>query len=585
MTTDQILAFTLLGCTVGAFAWGRLPYDLIALTSLGIGLIVGIIPAKHAFEGFSDDVVVIIGAALVVSAAIARSGVVEAAMRPLLPKLKTTAIQVPVLCACCMGLSMVTKNVGALAVFMPVAMQLCRRNKTPASAVLMPMAFSAMLGGIVTMVGTAPNILISKVRFDTIGKPFSLFSFTPVGLAVALAGLVFVSFAWGLLPRGRRGASGMSAAFNLESYTAEANVPAQSAAVGRTVAELEAMAEGDVQVAMVIRERFRRFPPRADSLVREDDLLLLRGEPSDLDRLVGRADLRLAGSASGDAQIVEGVITADSALVGRTVTQTQLQERYDMSVMAVSRSGKRISQRLATVRLRAGDVIVLRSASPQMADTLGELRILPLAHRSISLGRNERSIWPVLVLAVAMGLVAANVLTVGVAFFLAAVAMLLLRTMTMHEAYEAVEWHVLILLGALIPVTHALHDSGGTALLANLVLSVVQGLPGPWALCFILVVTLIVTPFLHNAPTVLIMGPLAASVALKLGYNVDPFLMAVALGAGCDFLSPLGHQCNTLVMGPGGYRFADYSKLGAPLSLMVIVVGLPMILWVWPLHG
>ena len=585
MTTDQILAFSLLGCTVAAFAWGRLPYDLVALTSLGIGLIVGIIPAKHAFEGFSDDVVVIIGAALVVSAAIARSGVVEAAMRPLLPKLKTTAMQVPVLSACCMGLSMVTKNVGALAVFMPVALQLCRRNKTPASAVLMPMAFSAMLGGIVTMVGTAPNILISKVRFDTIGKPFGLFSFTPVGLAVALAGLVFVSFAWGLLPRGRRGASGMDAAFNLESYTAEANVPANSAVIGRTVADLEAMAEGDVQVAMVIRERFRRFPPRPDTPVREDDLLLLRGEPSDLDRLVGRANLQLAGSASGEAQIVEGVITADSALVGRTVTQTQLQERYDISVMAVSRSGKRIGQRLATVRLRAGDVIVLRSASPQMADTLGELRILPLAHRSITLGRDERSLWPALVLVVAMGLVAAHVLTVGVAFFLAAVAMLLLRTMTMHEAYETVEWHVLILLGALIPVTHALHDTGGTALLANLVLSVVQGLPGPWALCFILVVTLIVTPFLHNAPTVLIMGPLAASVAIKLGYNVDPFLMAVALGAGCDFLSPLGHQCNTLVMGPGGYRFADYSRLGAPLSLIVVVVGLPMILWVWPLHG
>lgn len=585
MTTDQILAFSLLGCTVAAFAWGRLPYDLVALTSLGIGLIVGIIPFKHAFEGFSDDVVVIIGAALVVSAAIARSGVVEAAMRPLLPKLKTTAMQVPVLSACCMGLSMVTKNVGALAVFMPVALQLCRRNKTPASAVLMPMAFSAMLGGIVTMVGTAPNILISKVRFDTIGKPFGLFSFTPVGLSVALAGLVFVSFAWGLLPRGRRGASGMDAAFNLESYTAEANVPANSAIIGRTVADLEAMAEGDVQVAMVIRERFRRFPPRADSLVREDDLLLLRGEPSDLDRLVGRANLELAGSASGEAQIVEGVITADSALVGRTVTQTQLHERYDMSVMAVSRSGKRIGQRLATVRLRAGDVIVLRSASPQMADTLGELRILPLAHRSITLGRNERSLWPALVLVVAMGLVAAHVLTVGVAFFLAAVTMLLLRTMTMHEAYETVEWHVLILLGALIPVTHALQDTGGTALLANLVLSVVQGLPGPWALCFILVVTLIVTPFLHNAPTVLIMGPLAASVALKLGYNVDPFLMAVALGAGCDFLSPLGHQCNTLVMGPGGYRFTDYPRLGAPLSLIVVVVGLPMILWVWPLHG
>ncbi len=584
MTTDQILAFLLLGGTVTAFAWGRLPYDLVALTSLGIGLAIGIIPAKHAFEGFSDEVVVIIAAALVVSAGIARSGVVEAAMRPIAPKLKTTARQVPVLSAACMLLSMVTKNVGALAIFLPVAMQLCRRNKTPVSSVLMPMAFAAMLGGIVTLVGTAPNILVAKVRADTTGTPFGLFDFAPVGLVVALSGLAFVSFAWRLLPHGRRAASGLEAAFNLEDYTAEVNVVPGSAVVGTTVADVEALSEGDVQVAMVIRERFRRFPPRPESLVREDDLLLLRGEPSDLDRLVARAGLQLAGSAEGEARIVEGVITADSPLVGRTLLQAQLEERFEISVMAVSRSGQRIGQRLATVRLRAGDVIVLRSASPQMPDTLGELRVLPLANRSISLGRNDRSIWPTLVLVVAMGLVATHILNVAVAFFLAAVVMLLLRTMTIHETYETMEWHVLILLGALIPVTHALKDTGGTQLLANGLLSVVQGLPGVWALGLILVITMVVTPFLHNAPTVLIMGPLSATVAKQLGYNVDPFLMAVALGAACDFLSPLGHQCNTLVMGPGGYRFIDYPRLGAPLSLLVIAVGLPMIMLVWPLH-
>ncbi len=585
MTPEQIFAFVLLGSTVAAFAWGRLPYDLVALTSLGIGLLGGIIPAKHAFEGFSDDVVIIIAAALVVSAAIARSGIVEAAMRPIASKLTTTRLQVPVLSAACLSLSMVTKNVGALAIFMPVALQICRRNKTPASAVLMPMAFASMLGGIVTLVGTAPNILISKVRADTVGKPFGLFDFTPVGLTVAVAGLVFVSFAWRLLPRGRRAEAGLEAAFNLEDYTAEANVSRGSAVVGRSVAEVEALAEGDVQVALVIRERFRRYPPRPESVVREDDLLLLRGEPSDLDRLVARAGLSLSGASAGEAKVVEGVVTADSPLVGKTLLQSRLGERFEIGVLAVSRSGQRIGQRLATVRLRAGDVVVLRSASPQLPDTLGELRILPLANRSISLGRDARSIWPALVLVVAMGLVATHVLSVAVAFFAAAVVMLLMRTMTMHEAYETVEWHVLILLGALIPVTHALNDTGGTALLANLLLQAVQGMPGVWALGIILVITLIVTPFLHNAPTVLIMGPLAASVAGKLGFSVDPFLIAVALGAGCDFLSPLGHQCNTLVMGPGGYRFIDYPRLGAPLSLIVILVGLPMILLVWPLHG
>ncbi len=585
MTLPQLEAFLLLGATVAAFAWGRLPYDLVALTALGVGLLIGIVPPNHAFEGFSDDVVIIIAAALVVSSAIARSGVVEAAMRPLASKLKTTAMQVPVLSAACMTLSMMTKNVGALAVFMPVALQLCRRNKTPASALLMPMAFSAMLGGIVTMVGTAPNILISKVRTDVSGKPFGLFDFTPVGITVALAGLVFVSFAWKLLPRGRRAASGLEAAFNLEDYTAEVNVTPQSSVVGRSVAEVEALSEGDVQVAMLIRERFRRLPARAEAVVREDDLLLLRGEPSDLERLVARTGLRLAGSTAGEAQIVEGVVTADSPLVGRTLLQAQLEERFQISVLAVSRSGQRILQRLGTVRLRAGDVIVLRSASPQMADNLGEMFILPLANRSIALGRNARSVWPALVLLVAMGLVAFHVLNVAVAFFVAAVVLLLLRTMTMHEAYETVEWHVLILLGALIPVTHALHDTGGTDLLAHYLQQIVQGLSGGWALGLILVITLIVTPFLHNAPTVLIMGPIAATVAKQLGYNTDPFLMAVALGAGCDFLSPLGHQCNTLVMGPGGYRFSDYPRLGAPLSVLVVVVGLPMIMWVWPLHG
>ena len=585
MTSSQIEAFLLLGATVAAFAWGRVPYDLVALTALAVGLLIGIVPPQHAFEGFSDDVVIIIAAALVVSAAIARSGVVEAIMRPIAPRLKTTAVQVPVLSAACMGLSMMTKNVGALTVFMPVGLQLCRRNKTPASALLMPMAFSAMLGGIVTMVGTAPNILIAKVRADVSGKPFGLFDFTPVGLTVALAGLVFVSFAWKLLPRERRAASGMEAAFNLEDYTAEVAVTPHSSMVGRSVAEVEAVTDGDVQVAMLIRERFRRLPPRAEAVLRANDLLLLRGEPSELESLVERTGLQLAGSAADEGRIVEGVVTADSPLVGRTLLQAQLEQRYQISVLAVSRSGQRIQQRLGTVRLRAGDVIVLRSASPQLADNLGELYVLPLANRSIALGRNVRSIWPALVLLMAMALVAFGVLNVAAAFFIAAVVMLLLRTMTMHEAYETIEWHVLILLGALIPVTHALRDTGGTDLLAHILMQAVQGLSGVWALGLVLVITLAVTPFLHNAPTVLIMGPIAATVARQLGYNTDPFLMAVALGAGCDFLSPLGHQCNTLVMGPGGYRFADYPRLGAPLSVLVVVVGLPMLLWVWPLHG
>ena len=583
VTLDQALAFGLIGCTVGCFVWGRLPYDLVALAALFAGIVLGIVPVEKAFEGFSDEVVIIIAAALVVSAAIGRSGVVEAAMRPVMPYLRTTSVQVPVMTGCVMLLSMVTKNVGALAIFMPVALAVARRNRTSPSALLMPMAFASLLGGIVTLVGTSPNILIAKVRAETLGRPFSMFDYTPVGLSIAVVGFVFLTVGWRLLPGGRRAASSLEAAFNLEDYTAEARVPPGSLMAGRSVAELEAAAAGDVKVALIVRERFRRTPPHPAMVLRDGDVLLLRGEPTDLQRLVGRARLELAGGGAGAATVVEGVVTAESPLVGRTVGQVRLEERYSTGVLAVSRSGQRIAQRLATLKLRAGDVMVLRSASPRLPDTMGELNILPLAGRAIALGRNSLSVVPAVVLAVAMALVALKLAPVVVAFFGAAVVLLLLRVMTMHEAYETVEWHVLILLGALIPISHAVRDTGGTSLLAGWMLTAVHGLPGIGALAVVLVLTMLITPFLHNAPTVLIMGPIAASLAGKLGLNPDAFLMAVALGAGCDFLTPIGHQCNTLVMGPGGYRFGDYARLGAPLSLAVVVAGLPLIAFFWPL--
>ena len=587
MTLDQGLAFGIIACTIAMFVWGRLPYDLVALGALLAGIAVGIVPVRHAFDGFSNEVVVIIACALVVSEAIARSGAVETIMRPILPRLRTEAAQVPVLAGATLLLSMVSKNVGALAILMPVALQLARRTRTSPSALLMPMAFASLIGGLVTLFGTTPNIIISEVRQQVLGRPYTLFDFAPVGLGISALGIVFLSVGWRLLPRNRRAASSMEAAFNIEDYTAEARIGEHAAAVGRTVAEVERMGDGAVQVAGVIRERFRRFVPAPGWVLRAGDVLLLRGEPGDLERLVARARLALAGGgmAGREATVVEGVVTAASPVVGRTPRELDLEARHGIGVLAVSRSGQRIAQLLMTVRLQAGDVVVLRSASPRLPDALGELRILPLAERSLSLGRSHRSWVPLATLAAAMALVVAHVVGVGVAFFGAAVVLLLLRVLTMEEAYETVEWHLLILLGSLIPLSHAIRTTGGSALIADGLLAVVHHLPPLGALAAILVIVMAVTPFLHNAPTVLIMGPIAASLAQKLGLRVDPFLMAVALGAACDFLTPIGHQCNTLVMGPGGYRFGDYARLGLPLSIIVVVAGVPLIAFFWPLHG
>ncbi len=590
MTIDQALAFGLMAVTIGLFIWGRLPYDLVAVLALIAGVLMGIIPADEAFSGFGDDVVIIVATALLVSAAVARSGAVETVMRPLLRQMRGAQMQVPVLAGAVTLLSMVTKNVGALAMLMPVASQVSRRTGTPLSYLLMPMAFGSLIGGIVTLVGTSPNILVAKVREDLTGEPFGMFDYTPVGIVIALTGVVFLSFAYRLLPGDRRAAgTSMDAAFNIEEYSTEARVPEGSPFVDRTVSELEALGEGGVRVTTLIRERFRRTAPRPDSPLRADDVLLLTGEPDDLERVVARARLRLAGEevaedeADDDSAVAEGVVTADSPLVGMTPAEAQLRRRHGLGLLAVSRSGQRLTRRLRRLRLEVGDVLILKAPRDRLAESLGELRILPLSERDVALGSRKRSWLPLMILAAAMVLVAAHLVPVAVAFAGAAAAMLLLRVMTMDEAYESIEWSVIVLLAALIPVSNAIQATGGTDLIAAGLERVAGALPPILALGLMIVLAMAVTPFLNNAATVLVMAPIAASLAGRLNLNADPFLMAVAVGAACDFLTPIGHQCNTLVMGPGGYRFGDYWRLGLPLSVLVVVVGTPLIAAVWGL--
>ncbi|MGG5812019.1 SLC13 family permease [Falsiroseomonas sp. CW058] len=592
MTLDQAMAFGIVGVTIALFIHGRLPYDLVALLALLAGVVAGLIPMKDAFKGFADDIVIIVGSALLVSAAVAKSGVVETAMRPLVPYLRTATMQVPILAGAVMVLSAFVKNIGALALFMPVAFQLARRTGTSPSSLLMPMAFASLVGGLVTLIGTSPNIIVSRVREEILGEPYGMFDFAPVGLAVAAAGLVFLTLGWRLLPQGRRAAAGMEAAFAMEAYTTEARIAEDSPAVGMTVAEIDAMG-GGARVATVIRERFRRLPATPALALRAGDVLLLQGEPAELERLTARAGLLLAGekhAAAGgapaeDPGVVEGVVTADSPLLGRTAAEIDLQRRHGVALLAVSRSGHQVTRRLSALRFRLGDVVILKGESERLPETLGELRVLPLSGRDIALGKRRRSLVPAAVLGVAMALVGLNLVPVSIAFFGAAVALLLLRALAMREAYETVEWSVLVLLGALIPVSETIRTTGGTDLIAGWLSVAANLIPPLAAVALMMVAAMAVTPFLNNAATVLMMAPIAASLAERLHLNPDPFLMAVAIGAACDFLTPIGHQCNTLVMGPGGYRFGDYWRLGLPLSVIVVAVGVPMIALVWPLVG
>ena len=592
MTHPQMLSFAIVAGMMALFVWGRLRYDLVAVLSLLAAVLVGIVPADKAFTGFSDDIVIIVASALLVSAAVAKSGVLEAALNRVSPYLRTTQIQVVVLVGVVTVLSAFVKNIGALAMMIPVAFQIARRTNTPPSSFLMPMAFGSLLGGIVTLVGTSPNIIVSRVRGELLGEPFGMFDFTPVGIGIALAGVLFLAFGYRLLPQGRKGAASLDAALDIKDYVTEARVTAESDVIGQTVADLHKLANDEVKVAAIIRKETRSSTPLPDATIRENDLLMLEGEPDALESAVARAGLKLSrehhppetDEATDEIGVIEAVIGPNSVLSGHSAERIGLYERFQVNLIAVSRSGQRFKERLRTITLRPGDVIVLQGNLKRLPDTLRDLGSLPLAARGIRLGSARRSLLPLAILAAAMVIVAFNILPVAIAFFGAGVLLVLFGSLSLREAYETVEWPIIVMLGALIPVSESIRTTGGTDLIAGWLSAAANMLPPTGALVLIMIAAMAVTPFLNNAATVLVMAPIAASFAGQLGFKPDAFLMATAIGAACDFLTPIGHQCNTLVMGPGGYRFGDYWRLGLPLSIIVVVVGIPLIMLVWPLQ-
>ena len=592
MTQPQALAFGVLAAMMAAFAWGRLRYDLVAVLALIAAVLVGVVPYDKAFSGFGDDIVIIVASALVVSAAVERSGAIEALMHRLATRIATVQGEVVLLVATVTALSAFVKNIGALAMMMPVAFQMARRSNSSPSCFLMPMAFGSLLGGLVTLVGTSPNIIVSRVREELTGEPFGMFDFTPVGIGLAAGGMLFLFFGYRLLPTRSASTAPIHEAIDLDDYMTEARVVATSTVLDKTLADLVALTNHEVDVIHVIRNQTDRMRPLPDVVLRVGDVVVLEGDPAALQRAVALAKLALEGDRAvppvDDKQTrevvgIEAVIGPTSTLIGQTAKRMALHHRYGFNVLAVSRSGERFTERLRDVKLRAGDVLVLKGEIGRLPDNLKELNLLPLAEREIRLGSGRRRLVPTAILLAAMLLTASSVLPVAIAFFFAAIGMVAFRALSLREAYEAIDWPILVMLGALIPVSAAIQSTGGADLIAGALYGLSSGLPDYGALAMIMAAAMLITPFLNNAATVLVMAPIAANFAARFGYRPDAFLMAVAVGAACDFLTPIGHQCNTLVMGPGGYRFGDYWKLGLPLTFLVLILGVPLILAVWPL--
>jgi di/tricarboxylate transporter len=588
MTYEQILAFGLIAVMMAAFLWEKFRYDVVACFALVTAVVLGLLPASEAFSGFSDDLVIIVGSALVVSAGVARSGVVDLAIKRFFPALSSLHGQMLLLLITVTVLSAFIKNIGALAIMMPVAFQFARRSNVPPSVFLMPMAFSALLGGLMTQIGTSPNIAVSRLRQELTGQPFTMFDFTPVGATLAVAGIIFLIFFYWLVPRRENQNPSLQEALEGSSFATEAHIPAQSPFVLKPLHQLLKITEGEVTASAVLRGE-TRLSPFPDILLHADDILLLEGPSEALDRIVSQGNLDLAGNskaklARGDLSSIEAVIGRGSPLIGQTAQELSLVHTHGVNLLAVSRQGKRIRERLGQLTLRSGDVVLLQGLRQQMPSILTELGCLPLAEREILLGTSRNVLIPLAILVVAMGATALGVAPVAMAFFTAALAMVAFGVIPVSEIYRAVDGPILVMLAALIPVADTLRTSGGSDVIAGWLNAVAGGMPAWGAVAMILLTAMAVTPFLNNAATVLVMAPIAASFASGLGYKPEAFLMAVAIGAGCDFLTPIGHQCNTLVMGPGGYKFSDYPRLGLPLSVLIVLVSVPALLIVWPVR-
>jgi di/tricarboxylate transporter len=583
-----MLAFGILAAMMLLFVWGRIRYDLVAILALLASIAAGTVPPDEAFSGFSDDIVIIVASALVISAAVAKSGIIENGLARLSSRVRRVRWQLTILVSSVTALSALVKNIGALAMLMPAALRMAKKSNASPSVFLMPMAFGSLLGGLITLVGTSPNIIVSRVREEMTGEPFRMFDYAPVGLGLALTGIIFLRFGYRLLPRDRRAAPTIGEAVDIKDYVTEAKVGAGSPAEGASPAEVAALGDGDVEITAVVREH--GGAPGAP--LAGGDTLMLKGEPDALERAIAGGGLELEGqdravvtqTRDQDVGVIEAVVTRDSPLAGEAAGRMALHERFGVNLLAISRSGERLTQRLRDTHLRVGDVIVLQGSLETLPERLRELGCLPLAERSLKLAAGRRGLLPLFILAAAMALTAFGLLPVAVAFFGAAALVMLSGALPPREAYDHIDWPILVMIGALIPVSEALQTSGATDLIASWLSHTATTLPEWGAVAVILVAAMAVTPFLNNAATVLVMAPIAATFANDIGLRPDAFLMAVAVGAGCDFLTPIGHQCNTLVMGPGGYRFGDYARLGAPLSLLVVLVGVPLIMLVWPVR-
>ena len=591
--TDQNILFILLFFVFVFLIWGRWRYDLVAFSALLVAVVSGVVPVSEAFSGFGHPAVVVVALVLMVSRGLSNSGAIELLSHYLLDASRKLRTHIGVMAGFAAVLSAAMNNVAALALLMPLDMQAALKAKRSPALTLMPLSFATILGGMITLIGTPPNIVIAEYRGSVMGEPYRMFDFAPVGLAVAIVGVAYVALiGWRLIPVARGKHNMAKELFELGDYVAEVKVPEESAATGQQVRDLDEITrEHDVEIIGLVR-RGKRQPGMARRVeIRKNDVLVLKAAPDGIEGFVGALGLKYArkNNTEGgvftidDASLLEVVVPKGARIEERSARSLRLMYRQGVTLLGVSRQGKQFSQRVQELAIKAGDILLLLGSGERLEDIANWLGCLPLAQRGLQVTQRQKAGLAVLIFGAAVLLASIGVLYLPIALGIAVVLMVLTGIIPVRHLYQSVEWSVIVLLGSMIPIGVALEGSGGTELIASGVVNAASGLPPAAVLVILMVITMTLSDVMNNVATAVIAAPIAVNIANTLGVNPDPFLMSVAVAASCAFLTPIGHKNNILIMGPGGYRFGDYWRMGLPLEILVVAIGVPMILWVWPL--
>ncbi len=588
VTNEQLFALIVLGITFIAFLLGRWRYDVVALGSLLVLVLLGIVPMNDAFSGFSHRAVITVASVLVLSYALGNTGVTYHLSQHLSRFSNSPSLLILTLSVLVVFFSAFMNDVGALALIMPVAIQVSQRYKIPASTLLMPMAFASLLGGMLTLIGTPPNMIIAQYRESLTGVAFNMFDFTPVGIVVAIVGVLYISFiGWRFIPV--RETDENTKLFETDDYLLEAKILEGNKYIGKTLSELENVAEGNVNVVTLIRGARRILSPNKEEKLRANDVLLLEGQPEELKQLELLAGVAISfggkksDSVADEIEFLEVVINPGARIAGHMLSDLKLRERYNINILGISRHGEQIRQRFSRVTLKTGDVLLIQGYKKELPDTMNLLGCLPLAERNMRLKPSSKMLPTVTIFVLSILAVAFQILPAHIAFPLAIFALVVGKLISLREVYLSLEGPLIVLLGCFITVGAALENTGATGIIVSSLVSLLEGMPAMLVLGSVMLITMLLTDIINSSATAVIMAPIAVGIAQTVGHNVDPYLMAVAIGCSCAFNTPIGHHSNTLVMGPGGYYFGDYWRMGLGLDLLVLLTAVPALTYFWSL--